>query len=693
MYELKTNTAVRIAVGPLVDPTDGKTAETALTVTGMVVDILQMDNDGTAVNRTSFSPTASGGNNDMVHVTNDTVGMYDLELTAAQLNYLGNVRLVFYDVDGFLVHWIDLQLVSAAYFDWKYGTTLPNVNVTQISGDSTAADNCELMFDGTGYAGGTTKLDVNVATISNNAITANAINADAITNAKIADNAIAAENLAADCITSAKIADNAFANEHFANGALTSTEITSAGGCVVASIANNAITAAAIATGAIDADAIADNAIDAGAIATGAITNAKFAAGAIDATAIANGAIDAATFAADVDAEIATMIWNAATASYGGAGTYGQAVEDTLADTNELQGDWVNGGRLDLILDARASQASVDTIDDFLDTEIAAILADTNELQTDWHDGGRLDLLLDGASAPSAATVADAVWDEALAGHAGAGSAGAALTAAGSAGDPWSTALPGAYGAGTAGLLLGTTIPNAIDAIDNYVDTEVGALTTELAKVPKSDSNVSFNATAIAAIQNGLATPTNITAGTITTVTNLTNAPTNGDFTATMKSSITAAVPTAANNADAVWDEASTGHTDAGKAGAQLWTVLDDVPNTSEFQARTIAAADYTVVSDLGTVQTGDSFAIVNGDHGLVSIQDDIDAILADTPTAIAAVKTVVDLVEDILRNKMEITDANGNLVLYEDDGTTPKYSVNACVTDDATTTIRKRLE
>ena len=35
-----------------------------------------------------------------------------------------------------------------------------------------------------------------------------------------------------------------------------------------------------------------------------------------------------------------------------------------------------------------------------------------------------------------------------------------------------------------------------------------------------------------------LATPTNITAGTITTVTNLTNAPTNGDLTSTMKTSI-----------------------------------------------------------------------------------------------------------------------------------------------------------
>lgn len=40
----------------------------------------------------------------------------------------------------------------------------------------------------------------------------------------------------------------------------------------------------------------------------------------------------------------------------------------------------------------------------------------------------------------------------------------------------------------------------AVDAVDNFVDTEVGALTTELAKVPKSDSNVTWNATALASI-------------------------------------------------------------------------------------------------------------------------------------------------------------------------------------------------
>ena len=58
---------------------------------------------------------------------------------------------------------------------------------------------------------------------------------------------------------------------------------------------------------------------------------------------------------------------------------------------------------------------------------------------------------------------------------------------------------------------------------------------------------------------------------------------------------------------------------------------INDLPTTTEFEARTIASADYTIVSDLGVVQTGDSYAIVNGDHGLVSIQDDVDLILADT--------------------------------------------------------------
>lgn len=48
-----------------------------------------------------------------------------------------------------------------------------------------------------------------------------------------------------------------------------------------------------------------------------------------------------------------------------------------VVDTNELQTDWADGGRLDTILDARASAANLATVAGYLDTEIAAILEDT----------------------------------------------------------------------------------------------------------------------------------------------------------------------------------------------------------------------------------------------------------------------------------------------------------------------------
>jgi hypothetical protein len=59
-----------------------------------------------------------------------------------------------------------------------------------------------------------------------------------------------------------------------------------------------------------------------------------------------------------------TWTYDRAAASLEGFSNYVQtATAAIVADTNELQTDWANGGRLDLILDARASQASVDAID------------------------------------------------------------------------------------------------------------------------------------------------------------------------------------------------------------------------------------------------------------------------------------------------------------------------------------------
>jgi len=46
-------------------------------------------------------------------------------------------------------------------------------------------------------------------------------------------------------------------------------------------------------------------------------------------------------------------------------------VDSIVADTNELQTDWVNGGRLDLLVDSTISK--IDAVDDYVDTEVAAI--------------------------------------------------------------------------------------------------------------------------------------------------------------------------------------------------------------------------------------------------------------------------------------------------------------------------------
>ena len=97
-------------------------------------------------------------------------------------------------------------------------------------------------------------------------------------------------------------------------------------------------------------------------VSSGGIASTAFAAGAIDAAAIANAAIDAATFAADVDAEILSYIVDDATRI--DASALNTAAVTTIpaivVDTNELQTDWTNGGRLDLILDDVL--ATIDTI-------------------------------------------------------------------------------------------------------------------------------------------------------------------------------------------------------------------------------------------------------------------------------------------------------------------------------------------
>lgn len=162
---------------------------------------------------------------------------------------------------------------------------------------------------------------------------------------------------------------------------------------------------------------------------------------------------------------------------------------------------------------------------------------------------------------------------------------------------------------------------------------------------------------AVTEIQSGLATPTNITAGTITTVTNLTNAPTNGDFTATMKSSITANVPTAATIAAAVWAVLTSTLTTSGSIGKLIVDNLNATISSIAGLIGTPTAADLAtdiaaLQADTDDIQTRLPSGLNSGNitAHVVSIANnaitaaaiatnaiDADALAADAVTEIAA--------------------------------------------------------
>jgi hypothetical protein len=778
MRFLKQNTATRVTVGPFFDKTDGVTPETSLTVTNCKL-TLMVDDAGVPTLVLDASATASGGNNDMVHVTNDDAGFYDLELTAAQTNYVGRAMLAITDAANHCPVFHEFMIVPANVYDSLFGTDKLQVDAVEVSSDSTAADTLELFAEALDQATG----QLDSGTLHDDTITAASINTGAITADAFAANAIVAATLAADCITEAKIADNAIAAEHLAanaidfatfaadcktgsglkanvesisanaitntaiaDGAITTgkaTVLVSSGtgtgqisldsgkvllqatqtGVTIPTVTTvtNQLTAAAIATGVwqdatagdfttassigkalyinnvapggsgghlisgtnagtttlgaltvtgaltngstvlgnttmgtltqtgavswgattfasvvvsgtttltgnvtlsgtlgtgavtfssfntgvitgtlpaipnnwLTAAGIASNAITDAKINTGAITAAKFAAGAIDAAAIANGAIDAATFAADVDAEVAAYIWNAATASYGGAGTYGQAVEDVLTDTAEIgtAGAGLSNIPWNASWDAQVESEVTDALNTYdpptkaemdaghallataaelakvpksdgsatwnatalgsiqsectdalnaydpptkaeLDTAVANVSVDEIQasavadlFNTDSGTtyaaavaGSAVKEIADnaGGSSLTLGDIADAVWDEAQSGHTDAGTfgkyldaqvstvGGGSLTAADIADAVWDEASTGHTDAGKAGAQLWTDIDAILADTDVIGATGAGltslATAAELAKVPKSDSNVSWNATALAAI-------------------------------------------------------------------------------------------------------------------------------------------------------------------------------------------------
>ena len=135
---LKQSTAATVKVGPFVDDTDGKTAETGLTIAQ--ADIRLSKNGG------AFAQT-----NNSAGATHDENGYYGVPLDATDTGTLGRLRVAISESGALpVVH--DFLVVPAAVYDSLVaGSDKLPVDVQEVSSDSTAADNLEAACDGTGY--------------------------------------------------------------------------------------------------------------------------------------------------------------------------------------------------------------------------------------------------------------------------------------------------------------------------------------------------------------------------------------------------------------------------------------------------------------------------------------------------------------------------------------------------------------
>lgn len=196
---IKQSTSADVPIGPFVDPTDGFTAETALTLTQP--DIRLKKNAGAWAQKNAAQTLSHEEN-----------GYYEVTLDATDTNTLGLLRLAVNE-SGALPIWEDFLVVPANVYDSLFSTDFLQVDATQLLGSAFAAPTVAgvIEADQTHYLGSAApalvggRFDSSVGAIAANAITATAINADAITAAKIADGAIDAATFAASAINDAAV--------------------------------------------------------------------------------------------------------------------------------------------------------------------------------------------------------------------------------------------------------------------------------------------------------------------------------------------------------------------------------------------------------------------------------------------------------------------------------------------------------
>lgn len=582
MLYLKQSTAATIKLGPFVDDSDGKTAETGLTISQ--ADIRLSKNGGNIAQK-----------NNSAGATHDELGYYNVPLDTTDTNTLGTLKVIV-SKSGALPVFADFMVITAEAYDTLCGTDhftvdlngTPSVNVVQISGDSTAADNLE------SYCDGTTAQPVNVTQIGGTAQSAIDLKDFADTGYDPTTHKVQGVVLTDTCTTNTDMrgTDNAYTG--------TPPTVTA----IRQEMDTNSTQLAAILT---------------------------------DTGTTLDGKLDA--IAGYLDTEVAAILEDT-----------GTTIPGLINALNDLSAQDVWEYDTRTLTSAGSGGATAQEVWEYT---TRTLTANTN------------------LNIPSAADNADAVWNEAIEDH----------TTGTTFGGKNQRVVPSEtlndYKADVSGLATSAalaTVDGNVDSIledTNELQTNQGNWLTATGFSTHSAADVWSVATRALTDKAGFTI-----SGTKTTL-------------------------------DALNDISS------GDVSTACGTALTsyDPPTATEMNARTLPSASYATAAALSThdgkLDTVDTVAdgiqadLSNATDGLGALKALLDQIVSDLESAITdATSLTTNSLRDrirtlgwIIRNKMEVTNANGNTVIYKDDGTTPAFSVPSAITDDSTTTTRKRME
>lgn len=383
MRYLKQSTSHTLRIGPFIDDTDGKTAETGLTISN--TDVRLSKNDGNFVSKNS-----GGG-------THDEIGWYSITLNATDTDTVGPMVLAVHK-SGALPVWHEFMVVPANVYNAMVGSDKLQVDAVEVSGSTTAADNVEANIG---------NLDATVSSRSDFDETT-----DAVTLADGPHGGTAAvltlERLIAEATTTNEPAVKL-------TGHGTATGLRLQGGATGAAL----LAISAGGSGKAAAQFVGDGA-GAGIQAAGGATGdgIKATAGAtsgsgISATSSVSGSgIKASGATYDIEGDLQGSV----SGSVGSLGA--QAKVDVDAEVDEA----IENYGLDHLL------AAAVTGTDVVDNSIIAKLV-SSAATADWDTFVNTDDSLQaisesGGGGPTAEQIADQVWDEAKSGHVAAGSFG-----------------------------------------------------------------------------------------------------------------------------------------------------------------------------------------------------------------------------------------------------------------------------